>query len=111
MCDIILVKLKGLWDISHKPFYRGYEMDKKQFLFGILFALGLFLVASYSIDNRGFHSGIYGIIGSGLIFASYVGLNLAKLKEHDHHTQRILMWLSILLMVIIILDIAEALLA
>lgn len=86
-------------------------MKKKQLISGFLFALGLFLVASYSIDNRGFHSGIYGIIGSVLILGAYVGLNLTKLRAHDHHTRVILGWLGTILLLIIILDIAEALLA
>lgn len=86
-------------------------MNKKQLIYGFLFALGLFFVASYSIDNRGFHSGIYGIIGSALILGAYIGLNLAKLRAHDHHTRVILGWLSAILVLIIILDIAEAMLA
>ena len=36
--------------------YEEFFMDKKQLLFGLLFGLGLFFIASYSIDNRGFHS-------------------------------------------------------
>ena len=31
-------------------------MKNKQLLFGLAFALGLFFVAGYSIDSRGFHS-------------------------------------------------------
>lgn len=85
-------------------------MDKKQFGYGFLFALGLFFVASYSIDNRGFHSGIYGIIGCLLILGSYVGLNLAKIKARDHHTLVVMGWLTGVLILIIVLDILEVLL-
>ncbi|WP_267201484.1 hypothetical protein [Limosilactobacillus kribbianus] len=86
-------------------------MNKKQLLFGGLFALGLIFTASYSIDNRGFHSGIFGIIGCVLMLASYVGFNQEKLKAHDHHTRVILGWLSGILAFIVILDITEVLLA
>lgn len=85
-------------------------MDKKQFGYGFLFALGLFFVASYSIDNRGFHSGIYGIIGCLLILGSYVGLNWTKLKARDHHSLVIMSWLIGILALIIVLDILEVLL-
>lgn len=50
-------------------------MNKKQLLWGLLFAIGLFMAASYTIDNRGFHSGIYGIIGCALILIAYAGMN------------------------------------
>ena len=53
-------------------------MNKKQLLWGLLFAVGLFMAASYTIDNRGFHSGIYGIIGCALILIAYAGMNWEK---------------------------------
>ena len=90
---------------------KEFFMDKKQLLFGLLFGLGLFFTASYSIDNRGFHSGIYGVIGCLLMLSAYCGFNWAKLKAHDHHTRVILGWLAAMLAVIVILDIAEAVLA
>ncbi|MBD5806929.1 hypothetical protein EAI26_04270 [Lactobacillus sp. 0.1XD8-4] len=86
-------------------------MNKKQVLWGLLFAVGLFLAASYSIDNRGFHSGIYGIIGCGLILSSYAGLNWKKLQNKDQHTRRILLVLSCILALIVVLDIAEIVLS
>lgn len=86
-------------------------MERKQLLYGLLFALGLFFTASYSIDNRGFHSGIYGIIGCLLMVAAYCGFNWDKLKAHDHHARVILDWLVGITTFIIILDIAEAILA
>lgn len=82
-------------------------MNKKQLLWGGLFAIGLFLAASYSIDNRGFHSGIYGIIGCALILISYAGMNWAKLQAHEAHTKKILMFIAVILGIIVILDIAE----
>lgn len=86
-------------------------MNKKQILWGILFALGLVLAASYSIDARGFHSGIYGIFGCICMLGAYVGMNWTKLQAKDRHTQRILYVLSGILVLIIILDIAEMLLS
>ena len=86
-------------------------MERKQLLYGLLSALGLFFTASYSIDNRGFHSGIYGIIGCLLMVAAYCGFNWDKLKVHDHHARVILGWLVGITSFIVILDIAEAILA
>ena len=86
-------------------------MNKKQLLFGLLFGLGLFFTASYSIDNRGFHSGIYGVIGCLLMLSAYCGFNWDKLKAHDHHTRLILGWIIGITILIVILDIAEAVLA
>lgn len=86
-------------------------MNKKQLLFGLLFGLGLFFTASYSIDNRGFHSGIYGVIGCLLMLSAYCGFNWDKLKAHDHHTRLILGWITGIAILIVILDIAEAVLA
>ncbi|HJE26303.1 hypothetical protein [Limosilactobacillus pontis] len=86
-------------------------MNKKQLLFGLLFGLGLFFTASYSIDNRGFHSGIYGVIGCLLMLSAYCGFNWDKLKAHDHHTWLILGWVTGITILIVILDIAEAVLA
>lgn len=59
----------------------------------------------------GFHSGIYGIIGCLLMVAAYCGFNWDKLKVHDHHARVILGWLVGITTFIIILDIAEAILA
>ncbi|MBB1080369.1 hypothetical protein H5S09_10705 [Limosilactobacillus sp. STM2_1] len=86
-------------------------MNKKQLLWGGLFAVGLFLAASYSIDNRGFHSGIYGIIGCVLILGSYAGLNWEKLRKKDQHTRQILVILSCVLALIVALDIVELVLS
>ena len=86
-------------------------MERKQLLYGLLLALGHVFTASYSIDNRGFHSGIYGIIGCLLMVAAYCGFNWDKLKVHDHHARVILGWLVGITTFIIILDIAEAILA
>lgn len=86
-------------------------MNKKQVLWALLFAVGLFLAASYSIDNRGFHSGIYGILGCALILGSYAGMNWTKLREKDQRTRRVLYVLGGVLGLIIILDIAEAVLS
>lgn len=85
-------------------------MNKKQILWGLLFAIGLFMAASYSIDNRGFHSGIYGIVGCIFILAAYTGMNWEKLQAKDTHTRKILLILGIILGILIILDIAEMIL-
>lgn len=82
-------------------------MNKKQLLWGFLFAVGLFMVASYTIDNRGFHSGIYGIVGCAFILIAYSGMNWKKLQLKDQHTRKILLLLSSILGIIIVLDIAE----
>ncbi len=73
-------------------------MNKKQLLWGLLF------------DNRGFHSGIYGIIGCALILIAYAGMNWEKLQSKDQHTRKILVLLSSILGIIIVLDIAEMIL-
>lgn len=86
-------------------------MKKKQALWALLFAIGLFLAASYSIDNRGFHSGIYGVSGCLLVLGSYAGMNWAKLRARDRRTTKVLYTLSGLLGLIIILDLIEALLS
>ena len=85
-------------------------MNKKQLLWGLLFAIGLFMAASYTIDNRGLHSGIYGIIGCALILIAYAGMNWEKLQSKDQHTRKILLLLSSILGIIIVLDIAEIIL-
>lgn len=85
-------------------------MNKKQALWALLFAVGLFLTASYSIDNRGFHSGIYGILGCGLILSAYAGMNWQKLRAGDRRTKKVLVTLAGVLILIIILDIAETML-
>lgn len=69
-----------------------------------------FMAASYTIDNRGFHSGIYGIIGCALILIAYAGMNWEKLQSKDQHTRKILVLLSSILGIIIVLDIAEMIL-
>lgn len=86
-------------------------MSKRQILIGGAFAIGLFLMAGYTIDNRGFHSGIYGILGSILLVIAYLGAFWPQIKAGDHHARRLACWLAALLGLIIILDIAEALLA
>lgn len=86
-------------------------MFKRQVLIGIVFVLGLFLTAGYTIDNRGFHSGIYGILGCGLLMAAYLGAFWPKIKAGDRHARRLTYWLVALLGLMIILDIAEAALA
>ena len=82
-------------------------MSKRQILIGGAFAIGLFLMAGYTIDNRGFHSGIYGILGSILLVIAYLGAFWPQIKA----ARRLACWLAALLGLIIILDIAEALLA
>lgn len=86
-------------------------MKKRQFLLGLAFALGLFFVAGYSIDNHGFHSSIFGIIGCILLVTSYVGFFWPKIKAGDQHTRHLTWVLTGLILLIIVLDIAEAILA
>lgn len=86
-------------------------MKNKQFLFGLAFAVGLFLVAGYSIDNRGFHSGISGLIGCGLLLVAYLGFFGSKIKSGDQHARRLAWLLASLLALVLVLDIVEALLA
>ena len=86
-------------------------MPERQILSGVAFALGLFLVAGYTIDNRGFHSGIYGILGSLLLMAAYLGTFWPQIKAGDRHARRLACLLAVLLALIIILNIAEAVLA
>lgn len=83
-------------------------MKVRQTLFGIIFALGLFFTASYSIDNHGFHSGLYGIVGCVMILTSYIGFNWPKVRSGDRHVRHLLWGLIALLVLIIVLDIAEA---
>lgn len=86
-------------------------MKKKQFLLGLAFAFGLFFVAGYSIDNRGFHSSIFGIIGCLLLVTSYIGFFWPKIKAGDKHARHLTWLLTGLVLLIIALDIAEAMLA
>lgn len=86
-------------------------MKKKQFLLGLAFALGLFFVAGYSIDSHGFHSSIFGIIGCLLLVTSYVGSFWPKIKAGDQHVRHLTWLLTGLVILIIILDVAEAILA
>lgn len=89
----------------------GEVMKRIQFVWGLAFAIGLFFVAGYSIDNHGFHSGIYGLVGSALLLGSYVGLSWSKIKAGDRHTRRLVWLLGGLLLLMLLLDIADAVLA
>lgn len=86
-------------------------MNKKQIIYGLLFTVGLFLAASYSIDDRGFHSGVYGIIGCILILVSYAGWNWEKLHVAGSPARKILYLLGVVLALIVVLDIIEIILA
>lgn len=86
-------------------------MKNKQLLFGLAFALGLFFVAGFSIDSHGFHSGLFGLIGCGLLVAAYLGLFWPQIKNGDRHARRLTWLLAGLLILIVGLDIAEAVLA
>lgn len=86
-------------------------MNNKQIIYGLAFTVGLFLAASYSIDDRGFHSGVYGIIGCILILASYTGWNWKKLRVAGSQARKIFYLLSAVLVLIIILDVMEMVLA
>lgn len=85
-------------------------MKIKETLLGLAFALGLVFAAGYSIDNRGFHSGLSGIVGCMLILVAYVGFNWQKIKAGNPHTRHLLWGLGSLLAFIIALDILEVVL-
>ncbi|MDO4902665.1 MAG: hypothetical protein Q3959_00215 [Limosilactobacillus sp.] len=82
-------------------------MDKKQLSLGSAFAIGLFMVAGFSIDSHGFHSGIYGIIGCVLLLGSYLGLYWDKIKSGDLRIKRLSYLLGGLLLLVVILDVIE----
>lgn len=86
-------------------------MNKKQLFSGLLFAIGLFMAASFSIDERGFHSGVYGIIGCVLILVSYTGWNWENIHVAGSRARKILYLLSAVLVLIVVLDIVEIILA
>lgn len=86
-------------------------MNKKQLIFGVLFAVGLFMAASFSIDEHGFHSGVYGIVGCVLILVSYAGWNWKNLHVPGSQARKILYLLSAVLALIVVLDVMEIILA
>lgn len=86
-------------------------MKNKQLLFGLAFALGLFFVAGYSIDSRGFHSGIFGLIGCILLVSAYLGLFWPQIKSGDRHARHLSAGLAVLVALVVILDIVEAILS
>lgn len=86
-------------------------MRNKNIIFGLLFAIGLFLMGGFSLDRLGFHSDIIGICGTLLLIAAYLGFNWTKLKNGDHRTRVVTIWVISLLILIIVLNILEAILA
>ncbi|MEY8441704.1 hypothetical protein AALA17_03465 [Lactobacillaceae bacterium 24-114] len=82
-------------------------LKNKNYFFGLAFALGLFLMAGFTVDKISFNSSLLGIIGSFLIVGSYLGFNWEKIKNGDHHTRKIAIWISSLLLLVIILNIVE----
>lgn len=86
-------------------------LKNKNYLFGLAFALGLFLMAGFTVDQRSFNSSLLGIIGSFLIVGAYLGFNWDKIKNGDHRTRVIAIWISSLLLLVIILNIVELVLS
>lgn len=86
-------------------------MNKRNIAFGLLFAVGLFLMGGFSLDRLGFHSDLIGILGTLMLIGAYLGFNWAKLKSGDHQTRVVTTWVISLLIIIIILNIIEAVLS
>lgn len=86
-------------------------MEKRNIIFGLLFAVGLFLMGGFSLDQLGFHSDLIGLLGTFLLIGAYVGFNWSKLKSGDHRTRVVTIWVAVLLLIMIILDIIEAVLS
>lgn len=87
------------------------NVKKRNIVFGLLFAISLFLIGGFSLDRFGFHSDLIGIVGTLLLIVAYLGLNWAKLKSGDHRIRVATTWIIGLLIIVIILNIIEAALA
>lgn len=85
-------------------------MNRKNITFGLLFAVGLFLMSSFTLDRHGFHSDLIGILGTIFLITAYLGFNWAKLKSGDHKTKVVTTWVISLLILMIILNIVQAVL-
>lgn len=82
-------------------------MKNKNVIYGLAFAVGLFLMGGFTLDQRGFHSSLLGVIGSILLISAYLGFNWSKLKSGDHRTRVVTTWVVSLLILMVILDIIE----
>lgn len=82
-------------------------MNKLKQMWPVILVIGLFLMASFSINEVGFHSGIMGIIGSVLVILA-LWLKMARqIKNGDQHSWRVLKLVLGLLLFIILLNIIE----
>ncbi|WP_251547451.1 hypothetical protein [Limosilactobacillus caecicola] len=86
-------------------------MDKRTFLSGLAFAIGIVLIASFSIQHNRFYSGICGVLGCIGIVGGFIGLHWSKLQSGDPHFKRIVRLLIVLCVVLIILNIIAKLLS
>ena len=102
---------KGWLEISREIIYGVDNARKRNIVLGLLFAVGLFLMGGFSLDQLGFHSDLIGILGTFLLIGSYIGFNWSKLKSGDHKTRVVTTWVIILLLLIVILNVIETVLS
>lgn len=76
----------------------------------LLLVVGLFLVASFSIQHASFHSGLMGILGCACLLGALVTSRWAALRAGDRQTKRVTVLVAVLLGLIVILNIVEAIL-
>lgn len=82
-------------------------MKKLRQWWPLLFVIGLFLMASFSLDRVGFHSGLLGIIGCVLVIAALGMWKWPALQQGDRGTKRLMIVVVGLLVVVIILNLLE----
>lgn len=85
-------------------------MNFKTLASPLLLVIGLFLVASFSIEHASFHSGLMGIIGCACLLAALVTSQWSALQAGDSRTKRVVILVTALLGLIVILNIVEAVL-
>lgn len=82
-------------------------MNKLSHWWPLTFVIGLFLAASFSLDQAGFHSGLLGIIGCVLMIISLGMWKWPELKRGDRGSKRLMIIMLVLLVIVVILNLLE----
>ncbi|KRL28397.1 hypothetical protein FD27_GL000098 [Limosilactobacillus frumenti DSM 13145] len=85
-------------------------MNFKKLTSPLLLVVGLFLVASFSIEHASFHSGIMGVIGCACLLAALIISQWSALQAGNRRTKRVVVFVAVLLGLIVILNIVEVVL-